>query len=240
MVAVYQRPGSIQNQGDCKLEAGIFLHTVGIERDDGNVGKPRLLQSPADKSHIVAGPAAAACLGHEDGQTVCIVFPRGHSAHNLPHHSDRGEASVVVHKLQAHINGRPIVVVQNLHMVPVTLEHRLQQGEVDGRHLRRQNGPAFPLHLPGVHRTAVGSRLGVGHHSLPGPHIHGRQQAPDPNPGCTQVGHLINFEDGVQLAAGLQNLRHLIGGYGVQTAAKGVELNELQVLPGPDKLRRRV
>ena len=46
----------------------------------------------------------------------------------------------------------------------------------------------------------------------------------------TQVGHLVDLEDGVDLAAGLQNLLHLVGGQSVQAAAKRVELNQVQVV----------
>ena len=46
----------------------------------------------------------------------------------------------------------------------------------------------------------------------------------------TQVGHLVNLEHGIDLAAGFQNLLHLVGGQGVQAAAEGVELNQVQVV----------
>ena len=40
------------------------------------------------------------------------------------------------------------------------------------------------------------------------------------------------FSSGVELVAPLQNFAHLIGGDGVQPAAEGVELDELQIRPG--------
>ena len=45
-----------------------------------------------------------------------------------------------------------------------------------------------------------------------------------------QVGHLVDLEHGVDFAAGFQNLLHLVGGQGVQAAAEGVELNQVQVV----------
>ena len=171
---------------------------------------------------------------------IGVILPGGNGAHDLPHHGDGGEAGVVVDKFEPRVNGCPVVIIQDFHVVSMAPEHRLQEGEMDGGHLGRQNGPALLLHLPGVYGPAVGDRLGMGNHALAGPHVHSGEQAPDPNSGRAQVGHLVNFEDGVQLAAGLQNLRHLVCGYRVQTAAKGIELDELQVLPGPDKLRRSV
>ena len=45
-----------------------------------------------------------------------------------------------------------------------------------------------------------------------------------------QVGYLVDLEHGIDLAAGFQNLLHLVGGQGVQAAAEGVELNQVQVV----------
>ena len=45
-----------------------------------------------------------------------------------------------------------------------------------------------------------------------------------------QVGHLVDLEHGVDLAAGFQNLLHLVGGQSVQTAAERVELDQVQVV----------
>ena len=86
---------------------------------------PRLLECPADKGHIVAGPAAAAGLGHHNGQTVRIVFAGKHRLHDLAHHRNGGEAGVIVDIFQACVNGRPVIVVQNDHMVAVLFENRL-------------------------------------------------------------------------------------------------------------------
>ena len=52
----------------------------------------------------------------------------------------------------------------------------------------------------------------------------------DANARGTQVGYLVDLEHGVDLAAGFQNLLHLVGGQGVQAAAEGVELDQVQVV----------
>ena len=52
----------------------------------------------------------------------------------------------------------------------------------------------------------------------------------DANARGTQVGHLVDLEHGVDLAAGLQDLLHLIGGQSVQAAAEGVELDQVQIV----------
>ncbi len=46
----------------------------------------------------------------------------------------------------------------------------------------------------------------------------------------TQVRHLVDLKHGVDLAAGFQNLLHLIGGQSVQAAAEGIELDQVQVV----------
>ena len=45
-----------------------------------------------------------------------------------------------------------------------------------------------------------------------------------------QVGHLVDLEHGVDLAAGLKDFLHLVGGQSIQTAAEGVELDQVQVV----------
>ena len=57
-----------------------------------------------------------------------------------------------------------------------------------------------------------------------------RHERADADARCTQVGHLVDLEHGVDLAAGLQDLLHLIGGQGIETAAEGVELDQVQVV----------
>ena len=69
---------------------------------------------------------------------------------------------------------------------------------------------------------------------------HRRQQRPHADARRAQRVHLVNLDERIQLAAAFQNLRHLIGRHGVQPAAEGVELNQLQIIPLADKLRRHI
>ena len=57
-----------------------------------------------------------------------------------------------------------------------------------------------------------------------------RHERADADTRGAQVGHLVDLEHGVDLAAGLQDLLHLIGGQSVQAAAEGVELDQVQVV----------
>ena len=57
-----------------------------------------------------------------------------------------------------------------------------------------------------------------------------RHERADADARSAQVRHLVDLEHGVDLAAGLQNLLHLVGGQSIQTAAEGVELDQVQVV----------
>ena len=103
----------------------------------------RLVQGPADKGHIVAGPAAAAGLGHDESQLIGVVPAGENGLHQLPHRQDGGIAGVVIDVLQAHIHRLAGGIVQDLHMVAVTAEHRLDHIKMNRGHLRRQNGIAL-------------------------------------------------------------------------------------------------
>ena len=57
-----------------------------------------------------------------------------------------------------------------------------------------------------------------------------RHERADADARGAQVGHLVDLEHGVDLAAGFQNLLHLVGGQSVQAAAERVELDQVQVV----------
>ena len=48
--------------------------------------------------------------------------------------------------------------------------------------------------------------------------------------GGTKVVYLINLQAGVDLAAAIQDFVDLVGGDGIQSAAKGVQLDQIQVI----------
>ena len=157
-VPIYQGPGGVQDQGYRKPEARGSFHAVGVEGDDRNVRQPRLIQSPADEAHVVAGPAAAAGLGHEDGQVIGVILPGGNGAHDLPHHGDGGKQASLLTKFEPHVDGCPVVIIQDYHVVSMAPEHRLQEGEMNGAHLGRQNG----LALLSICRVNTVRRYGTG------------------------------------------------------------------------------
>ena len=59
----------------------------------------------------------------------------------------------------------------------------------------------------------------------------GCQKRTDTDTGCAEIVYLVNFQTGVDLAASVQDFIHLIGCNGIQAAAKGIQLNQVKILP---------
>ena len=125
-------------------------------------------------------------------------------------------------------------------MIAVLFEDRLQQVKVNGAHLGGEDGVAGLVHFLGEFRPVIGGGLGLGANAPRLTLVHGGQQTADADTGSAQIVHLVDFQDGVEFVAPFQNFAHLIGGNGVQAAAEGIQLNQLQVLPIPHKFRRTV
>ena len=111
---------------------------------------------------------------------------------------------------------------------------------MNGAHLGGEDGVAGLVHFLGELRPVIGGGLGLGADAPRLTLVHGGQQTADADTGSAQIVHLVDFQDGVELVAALQNFAHLIGGDGVQTAAEGIQLDQLQVLPVPHELCRAV
>ena len=239
-VAVDHAPQGGEQKTGGELEALVGLHAVGVQGDDWDMAKPRLVQRTADEAHVVARPAAAAGLGHHHGELVRVVFPGKHRVHDLPHHGDGGEAGVVVYEFQPHVDGGAVVVGKHFDVIAVLFENRFQQVKVNGAHLGGEDGVAGLVHFLGEFRPVIGGGFGLGTNAPRLTLVHGGKQTADADTGGTQIVHLVDFQNGVELVAGLQNFAHLIGGDSVQAAAEGIQLDQLQVLPIPHKFRRTV
>ena len=79
---------TLQKHRNGDMKTLVLFHTVRIERYDGNMGKPGFGQRPPDKPDVVARTAAAAGLGHQKRDLVCVVPSGEHSFHHLPGHHD--------------------------------------------------------------------------------------------------------------------------------------------------------
>ena len=58
----------------------------------------------------------------------------------------------------------------------------------------------------------------------------GCQQRTDTDTGRAKVVYLINLQAGIDLAAAVQDFIHLIGCNGIQAAAKGIQLDQIQII----------
>ena len=217
--------------GHCHFEARVGLHAVQVDGDHRHLRHPCLFQSPADKSDIVGGTAAAAGLGHEDGGLVQVVFSGQQGVHDLTDDDQGGVAGIVVDVFQTGVDGGPVVVLKHLHMVPEGIQGRLQKVEVNRRHLGAQQGIVL-FHLLGEHLTVVGRRVLFPGEMMGLPHPQGRDQGPDADPCGSQVIDLVDLQHRIDLAGARQDVADLIRGNGVQAAAEGIELHQIQVIPG--------
>ena len=62
------------HQRKSKLKSWIALQTAKVKGNNRNLLHSCLLKGTADKSNIVGCTASAACLGHDDGSLVQVVF----------------------------------------------------------------------------------------------------------------------------------------------------------------------
>ena len=166
-----------------------------------------------------------------------VVAAGAYGIENLPRHNQRGIAGVVVDAAQSRIDGGASVVAENFNAVPLATEHGLYHLKVDRQHLRREDGVALPLHFAGEHRAGIRRGNGSRYNAALLPLADGGNQRTHADAGGAEVADLVDLQKGVQLVARLQNFRHLIGGDGIQPAAEGVELDQLQILPAAHKLR---
>ncbi len=229
-----------EQQRQREAEAFVRFQPPGIDRNDRNMPQTGLFQRTADKADVVARTAAAARLRHGQRQPIRVIFAGQHLLHHLTHRDDGRIARIVVDKFQTGINGAARVVFQHNHMVAVLFHHRLKQAEVDGRHVRCQNGISLLLHLACIFHAVILRRNRMRHDAALFALCHRRQQRPYTNARRSQRIDFINLNQRIQLTAALHNLRHLIGRHRVQAAAKGVELNQFQIIMLADKLRCQI
>ena len=184
-----------------------------------------MIQSSPYKAYIIAGPAAASRLSHNNGQPLSVVPARKNSLHNLAYYRYRRKAGVVIYILQAGIYGSAVVVIQNFYIVAVLIEHRLQNIKMYWAHLGRKYSIFFFSHFGRKLRPLIEHRLIIRRYSLFPAHIHGGQQTAYAYPRGAQIIHFVNFKHRIQLIAVLQNFAHLFGCNRIQSASEGIELD---------------
>ena len=230
-IPVYNCLARIRQQRQGKPESRIFLHPVGVERNHGNVALAGFVKRTADKSHIVACPAAAACLRHHDSQLVRVIPAGEHRIHNLSNRDNGGITGIVVDKFQPHINSGTVIVLQNNQMIAMLSKHLLQNVEVNRTHLGCKDSPSFTAHFRTENRSVVGSVSFLRDNSFFLPLHHGRQQTPDADSRCAEVVDFVNFQHGIHFPAAFKDFADLVCRNGVQPASERIELHQLQILP---------
>ena len=70
------------------------------------------------------------------------------------------------------------------------------------------------------------------HSALVLAHADGGEQRTDTDAGSAQVIDLVDLQAGVDLAGIGQDVADLVGGDGIQAAAEGVQLDQIQIVSG--------
>ncbi|MFR5422617.1 MAG: hypothetical protein ACLTG4_12195, partial [Oscillospiraceae bacterium] len=102
------------------------------------------------------------------------------------------------------------------------------------------DGPVLAAHLLREDGTLIADGTCRGEDALPGAQVHGGDEAADADARRAEIRDLVDLQNGVETVAFLPNFCDLVGRDGVEPAAEGVELDELELRPGADELRRRI
>ena len=144
-----------------------------------------------------------------------------------------GIAGVVIDVFQARVDGAAVVVAENFDVIAVFAERRAEQIEVDGGHLRREDGPMLAAHLLREDGTLIADGTCRGEDALPGAQVHGGDEAADADARRAEVRDLVDLQNGVETVAAPSRIScDLVGRDGVEPAAEGVELDQLEVSAG--------
>ena len=197
-VAEYDGVSGTADQFEIQLEAGILLKAGHVGADYRYLFHTCLFEGTADETDIVGSAAASACLRHNDGSAVQVVFTGLQSLHDLSHYEERGIAGVVVDIFEAKIYSAAVVVGEDNQVVAAGADRGLKQIKVDRRHLGRQDRVVLAHFLcegdffdSGVVKFAPGL-LGVADPDS-------RNQGTHADAGASEVVDLVYLEAGVDL-----------------------------------------
>ena len=87
-VAEYDGVGGAADQFEIQLEAGILLKAGHVGADHRDLFHAGLFEGAADETDIVGSAAASACLCHDDGSAVQVVFAGLKCLHDLSHYEE--------------------------------------------------------------------------------------------------------------------------------------------------------
>ena len=176
------------------MHAGIFFHTISIDRNDRNLRIPCRFQRLADKTHIIGGSAASSGLYHHDCQLIGIVFSGKNFCQNLTGYNKGRVAGVIVHIFQSQI--QHILIFRTHHDQPVsgTAKRRFKKVKMRLNHTCTKDRIARILHFLRIFFPFIILKDREAGSGLTFPHFHSRHHRTDADPGCTQVIYFVNFQ----------------------------------------------
>ena len=102
---------------------------------------------------------------------------------------------------------------------------------MDRCHLRTEDRIIFPHFFSEYHTVEAGRNdLSLLIFLFTG--TDGSQKGTDTDTGSTKVADLIDLQAGIDFSGICENIFYLIGGNGIQTAAEGIQLDEIEIFRG--------
>ena len=190
----------------------------------------RFVKGSADKSHVIGGTATAARLRHKYSELVSVVPSRRDCLHKLTDDGDRRKTSVIIDVFQPCIYCLAVIVFQYFKIISVLVKYRLDNIKVDRQHLRRENGIVLVPHLLRIFGTVICGWLRLCLDILLTAHPHSRYQAANTDTNRTEIVHLVDLQNRIELIASFKYFVHLIGSHRIQSATEGIELYQLHIV----------
>ena len=122
------------------MNPGLASKPLKLMEMTGICSYPAFFSARRNEADVVGRTAAAAGLADDHGQVVGVVLSGKDSVHNLSDDDEGRIAGVIVYVFEAHVHSLTVVVGQHFDLVSCSLEGGLQQFEMDGRHLRAEDG----------------------------------------------------------------------------------------------------
>jgi len=155
-VAVDQRRDNLPNERQRQLEAGCAFQTAHVDGNNRNLLKPRFLHCLTQKKNMVAGAAAAAGLGDNQGDLVDVVLAGMQRIEELTDDQQCGNAGVVMNVFQSLCHHVRAAVGQQLGVVAIQTQHLDNQGKMELKHIGHENRVARFPHFAGKFNMIAG------------------------------------------------------------------------------------
>ena len=131
------------------LEAGVVFQPLNGKRNDRDLRISSVAQTLTQQCGVVRCAAHSAGLRNADCGLIGICAPRHKFVDQLTDDNDRRVAGVIVDVLQARFHGLATRVLKHSHVQSRAPEQRLQEAEVNRRHLRGKDFVSRIAHFLG-------------------------------------------------------------------------------------------